>query len=81
MVGGGAIHFLDMALPADDVQHPAAMRRVHTIPTVDSQFDVCFNEHNPAQILTACGDKTLKVWSETQVNAPIAVLKGHEAEV
>ena len=31
--------------------------------------------------MTACGDKTLKLWDEAQVAAPVAVLKGHEAEV
>ena len=49
MIGGGAIQVFDTAMPADDVAppHPASMRLLYQIPTPDSQFDLCFNEHNP----------------------------------
>jgi peroxin-7 len=42
---------------------------------------VCFNEANPAQILSAGGDGSIKLWDVGNQNAPIAVAKGHEGEV
>lgn len=35
---------------------------VNEYATQDACYDACFNEDNENQVLTACGDKTLKLW-------------------
>lgn len=49
--------------------------------TPDSTFDVCFNEANQNQILSAGGDHTLKLWDMSNDKMPVAVMKGHTGEV
>mmetsp|Transcript_16065 Transcript_16065/g.27108 ORF Transcript_16065/g.27108 Transcript_16065/m.27108 type:complete len:107 (+) Transcript_16065:170-490(+) len=58
------------------------------IPCPDSCFDLCFNEGNPQQILSAGGDSTLKLWNFAPLNQPqppqaqpLRVFRGHTAEV
>ena len=50
------------------------------IPTPDTTFDICFSEASPEHVLAAGGDTTLKLYS-VQGGQPLAVLKGHMAEV
>jgi peroxin-7 len=55
---------------------------VRTFQTPDSTYDVCFNEANANQILSAGGDGSLKLWDVTSQNqAPLVAVKGHQGEV
>lgn len=48
--------------------------------TQDACYDACFNEDNEAQILTAGGDSTLKLW-DLMHPQPIASFEEHKQEV
>ena len=48
--------------------------------TPDAQYDVCFNESNPNQILSAGGDGSLKLFDVASA-APVRVFKEHTGEV
>ena len=49
-------------------------------PTPDAQYDVCFNEANPNQLLSAGGDGSLKLF-DVASTAPVRVFKEHTGEV
>lgn len=53
---------------------------VREFETPDACFDVCFNEGNPNQLLSAHGDGALRLWDLLQ-QAPLAVFKEHAGEV
>jgi len=47
---------------------PTGLKVVRTFQTPDSTYDVCFNEANGNQILSAGGDGTLKLWDVISPN-------------
>jgi peroxin-7 len=50
--------------------------------TPDSTYDICFNEANASQILSAGGDGSIKLWdTQKPGQQPILVAKGHQGEV
>lgn len=54
MLGNGAVTLLNI--------NNAGIQIAQTYQTPDATFDVCFNEANPNQLLSAGGDGMLRLW-------------------
>lgn len=75
LVGSGAVTLM--------VTPPSGQMQVaRTFQTPDSTYDVCFNESNGQQVLSAGGDGSIKLWdTQSPAQTPIMVAKGHQGEV
>jgi len=74
MVGSGAVSILNV-----DSNGITVMKQMQT---PDTTFDVCFNEGNQNQLLTAGGDGSIRLWDLTSPNeAPVSVVRAHDSEV
>ena len=50
--------------------------------TPDTTFDVCFNEANQNQLLSAGGDGSIRLWDLSLGRAdPVSVVRAHNMEV
>jgi len=64
------------------VQEPRGLVEVRQLPTQDSVLDCCWSECNGNQLISACGDGSVKLWDlSLQVNRPFVAFREHTKEV
>eukprot|EP00802_Teleaulax_amphioxeia_P020453 Tamp_20738.p1 GENE.Tamp_20738~~Tamp_20738.p1 ORF type:complete len:359 (-),score=46.49 Tamp_20738:104-1075(-) len=64
------------------VQEPRGLVEVRQLPTQDAVLDCCWSECNGNQLISACGDGSVKLWDlSLQVNRPFVAFKEHQKEV
>ena len=64
------------------MQGPSGLSEVRQFATQDAVLDCCWSECNGNQLLSACGDGSLKLWDVSlTVNRPFIAFKEHTKEV
>lgn len=74
LVGNGAVGIYS-------VTAEKGIQPIQAFQSKDATYDVCFNEANPRQVLSAHGDSTIKLW-DLGNNLPAPQIgMGHQGEV